>query len=156
MPENDWMHVEIVLDQVADTYDLMIGGELLLDDAGLQHNVTAADLISWSSHTSNGLFIDNILVAIEASINSGDFNGDGAVDAADYTVWRDNLGLDSSALNGNGSGAATVGQADYLLWKTHFGQSAASGSEVNLVPEPATLLLALLALTAVPRRVRHG
>ena len=46
----------------------------------------------------------------------GDFNYDGTVDAADYTLWKDNLGLASSALNGNGSGAATVVQADYLLW----------------------------------------
>ena len=45
----------------------------------------------------------------------GDFNYDGIVDAADYTVWKDNLGLASSALNDNGSGAATVVQADYLL-----------------------------------------
>ena len=77
----------------------------------------------------------------------GDFNGDNTVDAADYTMWQDNLGLDASVLSGNGSGAATVVQADYLLWKTNFGQSAASGS-ADLVPEPTTLLLALLALVA--------
>jgi hypothetical protein len=137
MPENDWMHVEIVLDQVADTYDLMIGGELLLDDAGLKKDVTAADLISWSSHTKNGVFIDNILVAIEATTLGGDFNGDGTVDAADYTVWRDGDSPDSTA-------------AGYALWAANFGQSAASGSQADAIPEPATLLLALLALTAVP------
>jgi len=86
---------------------------------------------------------------------SGDFNYDGVVDAADYTLWQDNLGLAASALNGNGSGAATVVQADYLLWKTNF-EALASSSGADHVPEPTTLLLALLALTAVPLRVRHG
>ena len=87
----------------------------------------------------------------------GDFNYDGTVDAADYTRWKDNLGLSASALNGNGSGAATVVQADHLLWKTNFGLSAATGSEgATVVPEPTTLLLALLALVAVPLRVRCG
>ena len=86
----------------------------------------------------------------------GDFNYDGIVDAADYTVWRNNLGLASSALNGNGSGAATVVQADYLLWKTNFGESIASSSGADHVPEPTTLLLALLALACVPLRMRHG
>ena len=96
-----------------------------------------------------------LLVSLATSQISGDFDGDGDVDAADYTVWQDNLGLSASALNGNGSGATTVVQADYLLWKTNFGQSAASGS-ADPIPEPTTLLLALLAMTAVPLRVRHG
>jgi arylsulfatase A-like enzyme len=89
-------------------------------------------------------------------ILNADFNGDGVVDAADYTVWQDNLGLSASALNGNGSGAATVVQADYLLWKTKF-EALATGSESTAaVPEPTTLLLVLLTLAAVPLRVRYG
>ncbi len=71
---------------------------------------------------------------------SGDFNYDGVVDAADYTVWQDNGG----------------DQIDYRTWKDHFGQSSASDSGADHVPEPTTLLLALLALAAVPLRVRCG
>jgi hypothetical protein len=71
---------------------------------------------------------------------SGDLNSDGVFDAADYTVWQDNGG----------------DQIDYQTWKDHFGQSTASGSGTDHVPEPTTLLLALLAMTAVPLRVRHG
>ena len=70
---------------------------------------------------------------------TGDFNYDGVVDAADYTVWQDNGG-DPIA---------------YRSWKNYFGESIAGGSEAEPVPEPATLLLALLALAAVPHRVRH-
>ena len=87
---------------------------------------------------------------------SGDFNYDGMVDAADYTLWQDNLGLDAAVLSGNGSGAATVVQADYQLWRSHFGESIVSGSAAVPVPEPTTLLLALLGLAAAPLRVRRG
>ena len=44
---------------------------------------------------------------------AGDYNNDGSVDAADYTIYQDNSGGDSSVLNGNGSGAGTVVQANY-------------------------------------------
>jgi hypothetical protein len=69
---------------------------------------------------------------------SGDINSDGVFDAADYTVWQDNGG----------------DWKDYRTWKDHFGQSIASGSRADHVPEPTTLLLALLAMTAAPLRVR--
>ena len=94
------------------------------------------------------------IVAIDPT--SGDFNYDGVFDAADYTVWQDNLGLSASALNGNGSGAATVVRNDYLEWRYYFYRSTASGSGADHVPEPTTLLLALLALVAAPLRVRCG
>ena len=59
----------------------------------------------------------------------GDFNGNGVVDAADYTVWRDNLGSTSNAaLHGNGDATVGVGAGDYTLWKANFGAtSLASG-----------------------------
>ena len=86
---------------------------------------------------------------------AGDYDGNGVVDAADYTIYMDNLGGDSAVLGGNGSGASTVGQADYLLWKNSFGNTSGSGSSAA-IPEPAALLLALLALAAAPVRVRCG
>jgi len=79
----------------------------------------------------------------------GDYNLDGIVDAADYTVWRDNL-------DGDRPWILWEDQTDYRTWKDHFGESIASGSGADHVPEPTTLLLALLALVAVPLRVRHG
>ena len=77
------------------------------------------------------------------AIDPGDWNRDGIFDAADYTVWRDGDSPDSTT-------------AGYALRMANFGQSSASGSGANHVPEPTTLLLALLAMTAVPLRVRHG
>jgi hypothetical protein len=74
---------------------------------------------------------------------AGDYNNNGVVDAADYTVWRKGLGT-------------TYMQADYDVWRAHFGETAGSGagSTANVpVPEPATMLLFLAgALISLIRR----
>ncbi|HEX3599868.1 MAG TPA: hypothetical protein VHU84_06970, partial [Lacipirellulaceae bacterium] len=66
----------------------------------------------------------------------GDFNSDGAVDAADYVVWRSGLGTSYTA-------------CDYQLWRDHFGEAAAAGSAIGSstsVPEPSLFGLFLTAL----------
>ncbi|TWT35449.1 hypothetical protein KOR34_03400 [Posidoniimonas corsicana] len=73
----------------------------------------------------------------------GDYNGDGLVDAADYTVWRDTLGSTTDLLaDGNGNGE--VDQADYDLWRSNYGATtgAAASAGAN-APEPAAMVLAL-------------
>ncbi|QDU88901.1 hypothetical protein Pla175_22850 [Pirellulimonas nuda] len=89
----------------------------------------------------------------------GDFNGDGFVDAADYTVWRDNLGANESVLPpGTGNGSATVDAGDYTVWKNSFGSPASAGLSASQasVPEPATLGLMLLACAAIAVTRRHS
>ena len=49
----------------------------------------------------------------------GDYNQDHVVNAADYTVWRNNLGSGTSLPNDSSAG---VGPDDYDRWKTNFGQ----------------------------------
>lgn len=70
----------------------------------------------------------------------GDFNDDGTVDLADYTVWRDNLGAVPGTLSNDPSGVE-VGKLQYEYWKTHFGMSLASlggtAGRLAAVPEPA-------------------
>jgi hypothetical protein len=82
----------------------------------------------------------------------GDYNENGIVDAADYTVWRNKLGSGTSLPNDDTAG---VGADDYTRWKTHFGQSGGSGSGATVaVPEPATALLIILAVVGVSTRRR--
>jgi hypothetical protein len=89
---------------------------------------------------------------------AGDFNGDGTVDAADYSTWRNHLG-DSTEANinfaGNGGGVTT---ADYEIWKTVYGATASgggglAGSDSGAVPEPGTgaLLMLAVGVAALPR-----
>jgi hypothetical protein len=60
---------------------------------------------------------------------AGDYNGDGAVDGADYTVYRDMLGRfvpAFSSADGNGNGR--VDQGDYAVWKANFGNALSAPS----------------------------
>ncbi len=51
----------------------------------------------------------------------GDFNNDGAVNAADYVLWRKHLGdATEAALNGHGDGANGVDQGDYAVWRARL------------------------------------
>ncbi|MCA9188306.1 MAG: hypothetical protein KDA99_21910, partial [Planctomycetales bacterium] len=76
-----------------------------------------------SGVTSNaGVVFDNIkleLVDIGGIGLLGDYNKNGVVDAADYTVWKDNFGSTSS-LDADGNGNGTVDAADYTIWKDNF------------------------------------
>jgi hypothetical protein len=81
----------------------------------------------------------------------GDYNGNGIVDAADYTVWRDTLGssIDLRANGDNTAGSAgVVDQADYAIWKAHFGEMGGGGGAIasvnSSVPEPETLVLLMI------------
>lgn len=102
---------------------------------------------------------DGFVRYINVPVLAGDYNGDGEVNIADYTVWRDNLGAsDESAINFAGDGGG-ITASDYSHWKTHFGDSSnlvagqlAAGSQA--VPEPASVALVLLAILPVARRSR--
>jgi hypothetical protein len=50
----------------------------------------------------------------------GDYNSDGAVDAADYVVWRKTEGS-TTDLRADGNGDGRVDQADHDLWKANLG-----------------------------------
>jgi hypothetical protein len=76
----------------------------------------------------------------------GDYNGDKIVDAADYAVWRK---------------TNVFGADGYTLWRNNFGKDysvAGSGSLATSIPEPASLVIAAIALAglaAVRRRNRQ-
>jgi hypothetical protein len=92
----------------------------------------------------------------------GDYNLDGSVDAADYTVWRNTLGS-TADFRADGSGNAIVDADDYTLWKENYGSSGTGGVVVQAVPEPTTLTLLVViaglchgALLRARRRVLVG
>jgi hypothetical protein len=85
----------------------------------------------------------------------GDYNNNGIVDPADYTVWRDTLGQSGVGLAAGGNGNGTVDPGDYDVWKSNFGNHSGSRASTNAaVPEPSTQakLLILTAAGRFPRR----
>jgi hypothetical protein len=80
-----------------------------------------------------------------------DYNNDGFVNAADYTVWRNTVGS-TSIFDADGSGPSgtpdqVIDMFDYQFWKDHYGETvpgngAAFGNAT--VPEPTTAWLLVL------------
>lgn len=100
-----------------------------------------------------GYTISNFELVYDDGILSGDFNDDGTVDAADYTVWRDNLGGDALTLNGKGDGDGNVDSLDYDIWVANYGTGSSSATSAA-VPEPSSLLIMVSATLLVSGMVR--
>jgi hypothetical protein len=87
----------------------------------------------------------------------GDYNNDGKVSAADYTVWRDSVGA-ASLQNRDPDNVGPVDLNDYESWIDHYGEASGEGSGSAIlagsVPEPSSLMLACLALVALATRFR--
>lgn len=77
----------------------------------------------------------------------GDFNMNGTVDAADYTVWRDKLGT-NDPLSNDGGLPGPVGTAHYDLWKLNFGAASSAGA-ASAVPEPSPVWMLASAHFAI-------
>ena len=123
-------------------------GVLFSDD---EHFSPALDLDGDGLNDNNDLFLlEGALIEAGATqpvldayaellLRRSDFNGNGLVDAADYTVWRD------------GGGTAD----EYNLWRARFGATIGAPSAGAAVPEPATpLLVAAAALLTFCSRSR--
>ena len=65
------------------------------------------------------MFANGDIKLLAAPTLPGDYNGDHVVDAADYTVWRDNLGTMNVLPNDSIGGE--IGSGQYDQWKTNFG-----------------------------------
>jgi hypothetical protein len=133
-------------------------------------------LPSTQLNDGGSIFVDNALLeifpdvaAMQATPNpnplpvpaiTGDYNDNGAVDAADYVVWRNFLNQSGANLkNRDPAVTGLVKQADYDVWRKQFGQgSPGSGAGVNAmilayapsqsIPEPSSCVLVALASIA--------
>ncbi|MCI0334884.1 MAG: hypothetical protein L0228_16850 [Planctomycetes bacterium] len=126
-------------------FDILDWGSLSGTFDTLQLPMLAAGLEWDTSH----LYVTGVLSVVP--MLPGDYNDDGAVDAADYVAWR------------KGVGVATT-PANYDLWRTNFGRTAGSGASVSTngfsqVPEPASVMLIVAGIVigrlTVSRRRRY-
>lgn len=142
----DLSFVEGFVGSIGQTFDIVTGNSI----AGAFDTIIAPQGMDVSiSYLSSIVRVELISAGLP-----GDFNDDGVVDAADYTVWRDNLGAnDESALSGNGNGSNGVDQADYQLWAYNLGTTS-PGSGSATIPEPATLVLLILGAAVLANQKR--
>jgi hypothetical protein len=109
-------------------------------------------------------YIKSIEIIGDAPSVAGDYNENGAVDAADYVIWRKNLGQSFQLPNEvSGVTPGMVTSHDYDEWRKRFGSSSASGAAAELaaVPEPGAMILfvaaSIMVLAMTRRRIgRHG
>lgn len=64
-----------------------------------------------------------------STLLSGDYNGDLAVNAADYVLWRKTLNATVTSYSGaDGNGTGTIDPGDFQVWQANFGRTSASGT----------------------------
>jgi hypothetical protein len=82
----------------------------------------------------------------------GDYNDNNVVDAADYVVWRNEVGGGNNLLNDAIGG--TIGTPHYNAWRVNFGNVAVGSA----VPEPGSLVgfVSLAAIAIWLRRVHRA
>jgi pectate lyase len=102
--------------------------------------------LEWELFKNETFLTLTVVEAIETL--AGDYNDDGTVDAADYTVWRDSLASGTPLLNETMS-LGTVDGEDYTAWKANFGATQGGDGSQSSVPEPTSLGLALVSSIAL-------
>lgn len=123
-----------------DTFQLVtaakgLGSSLdLIEPPGLPSN------LAWMLDVVNG---NSLVLSVIEAVLAGDYNANGVVDAADYTIWRDSRGQTGTGLAADGNNDGVVNDADYLVWKNGFGAAASRAGDAGAVPEPGTFWLAL-------------
>lgn len=140
---------------LSDVFDIVTGGGALGAFATTSTPVLGSHL-DWHVFYVGG----DVSLAV-VPIQTGDYNADGIVDAADYTVWRDTFGVSGIGLAADSNFDGVIDNVDYLAWKLNFGAIAPGAGSGALaggtVPEPATWLMLLVGALLIPagRRARR-
>lgn len=148
------------------------GGDLASTGTG---SIDTLEVVMFGNGSGNGMtgasglptgerefFFDQLLLDNPPMFPSGDFNRNGTVDSADYSIWRDML--DMTVANGDGADGnwdGIVNQLDYELWRENFGTSAAfasvaSGDQGLEAPEPDSMVLVVSLFTAATAVGRYA
>jgi hypothetical protein len=115
---------------------------------GQAFDVGADEDLKFYFGLADGTLARGIVEYVNSPELTGDFTNDGAVDAADYVMWRKLEGANSLLLNDPYGGP--IGSQQYQTWLESFGNVAngAGGNHVSAVPEPLSVVLAMMGAFA--------
>jgi hypothetical protein len=100
-------------------------------------------IVNYTYDSAEWQHVGTLAITFTATM-PGDFDGNLVVDAADYTVWRENLGGKYDA-------------DDYQNWRSNFGWRASSLQVSPPVPEPsAAAVLAMVGCAVFTQRRRSA
>ena len=114
--------------------------EIIIADGGVEGVFSSVALPELGGGKWFDIAYGTNLVELVVAGVAGDYNLDGMVDSADYTLWRDTLGLTGNALAADGNGDGEITTADYEIWRTNFGKQVGSPAS-EPVPEPTSALM---------------
>jgi hypothetical protein len=105
------------------------------------------NLLESSGRISDAFSADTTLTVtlVEPEHLAGDYNADGVVDAADYVVWRKNLGS-TFPLPNETTTLGEVTAEDYDTWRSSFGASNVETELSTTIPEPASSSIMMLSI----------
>jgi hypothetical protein len=93
---------------------------------------------SYSAYTSFNTSVVGLIMTTTPL--PGDYDHNGVVDTADYSLWQQQFGNSVAAGSGaDGNDNGIVDAADYTVWRDHFGSGPASGA-ASSVPEPSAAI----------------
>ena len=163
MTNEEYVDIDVHYRQDASTLDLYWEGELVgssptghgrydLDFIQFEHKADWDGVESWRNFRLGNLGTATI---------EGDYNGNGIVDAADYTLWADSVSAagfpgDFPADGDDGTGTGTpdgmVDNDDYNFWNGRFGATTPIGSgsgSTSAIPEPGGLALLFMTMLSL-------
>jgi len=106
--------------------------------------VREVTLNALASSGGTNLVADGVrLIVTSATPASADFTGDTIIDAADYTVWRDSLGIlpvRGTATDANGDALTT--DLDYQVWRQQYTASQAALQSAGMAAPQSSIAVA--------------
>jgi hypothetical protein len=156
-PNNSWLIAEV-------DYDVLATGEntetrLFLEIGGIGMNHLgdstdecyvifgdATDTPPLNAEDNRGEPSANFDALIRPRVLPGDADRNGAVEPADYTIWKAAF-ASTNQLAADHNGNSIVDAADYIIWRQNLGLSAGFGGALA-IPEPSAAVAALVAMAA--------
>jgi hypothetical protein len=128
-------------------------GELEAFAGSIAEIIIFAKKLTPTEHAQVASYLSQKYFTPPTSGLAGDYDGSGAVNGLDLTVWKDQMGDPvGAAHHADGNNDGKIDGLDFLIWQRGLGGSS---TPISTVPEPAAGMLALCGLSTLLMRRQH-